>query len=287
MHYQCRSMEDFVARAKKRPELHATVALWLASDFHVVEDLRPAQRAATSPNYLYNLSRLNEIHQKRSIEMISGLSDSEETLLTLDQIGILTGTDKSSKHHGYLEFYDNLFKDIRNNPIKLLEIGVDKGASLYMWLNYFTNANCVGIDINQSSLNHVSKRLEIEIGDQSDSLFLNKIKKLHGPFDIIVDDGSHIWKHQMTSFVNLFEAVKPGGYYVIEDVQTSFDYHDSFQHFQSDSKFSTVDYMLRVAELTTARHVSAGDDTFLNTHIQNIECVIFHYGTVAIRKMKL
>ncbi len=212
------------------------------------------------------------------------LTKQESSPLTLDEIGILTGTDKSSKHHGYLKFYDSVFKDIRNSSIKLLEIGVDRGASLSMWLNYFTKARCVGIDINKSALDHVSSRADIAIGDQSDPIFLSEVKKLYGPFDIIIDDGSHIWNHQITSFINLFESIKSGGYYVIEDLQTSFDYHDSFEHYRSNSKFSTVDYMLRIAQLTTARNISVEDDLFLNNHIRTIECVMFHYGSVIIKK---
>jgi hypothetical protein len=43
-----------------------------------------------------------------------------------------------------------------------------------------------------------------------------------GPFDIVIDDGSHVPKHVVTSFGALFPQVKDGGLYVIEDVQTTF-----------------------------------------------------------------
>lgn len=41
-------------------------------------------------------------------------------------------------------------------------------------------------------------------------------------FDIILDDGSHISEHIITSFTTLFSELKPGGLYVIEDTQTSY-----------------------------------------------------------------
>ena len=37
-------------------------------------------------------------------------------------------------------------------------------------------------------------------------------------FDIVVDDASHWDVHQLATLENLFPLVKPGGFYVIEDV---------------------------------------------------------------------
>jgi FkbM family methyltransferase len=44
MHYQCRSMEHFVERLKKRPELAAVPGIWQAGDVRDVRDERPARR---------------------------------------------------------------------------------------------------------------------------------------------------------------------------------------------------------------------------------------------------
>src|SRR5262249_42029369 len=43
-----------------------------------------------------------------------------------------------------------------------------------------------------------------------------------GPFDIIIDDGSHIPQHVIASFQALFPLLADDGIYVIEDVQTTF-----------------------------------------------------------------
>ncbi|HEY2766460.1 MAG TPA: hypothetical protein VGJ13_20985 [Pseudonocardiaceae bacterium] len=43
-----------------------------------------------------------------------------------------------------------------------------------------------------------------------------------GPLDIVIDDGSHISKHVIGSFDALFPHVRPGGLYVIEDLQMSY-----------------------------------------------------------------
>jgi hypothetical protein len=47
------------------------------------------------------------------------------------------------------------------------------------------------------------------------------IQKYGSDFDVILDDGGHAMNMQQISFGFLFKHVKPGGYYVIEDVHTS------------------------------------------------------------------
>ena len=56
---------------------------------------------------------------------------------SLDSIGLRYGTDKSSLHHDYLDFYDRFLSPLRLEPICILEIGVWYGASLSMWAEYF------------------------------------------------------------------------------------------------------------------------------------------------------
>ena len=60
-------------------------------------------------------------------------------------------------------------------------------------------------------------------GDQANATFLEEfITKAGGDFDIIVDDGGHTMDQQIVSLEHLWKAVKPGGYYFIEDLQTSY-----------------------------------------------------------------
>jgi hypothetical protein len=59
-------------------------------------------------------------------------------------------------------------------------------------------------------------------GSQDDSAFLAQVIAEHGPFDIVIDDGSHVPAHVRASFDVLFPALHDDGFYVIEDVQTAF-----------------------------------------------------------------
>ena len=60
-------------------------------------------------------------------------------------------------------------------------------------------------------------------GDQSSKVVMDQAIARFGIMDVIVDDGSHYPRHQIASFEYLFEKMlKPGGIYVVEDIQTSF-----------------------------------------------------------------
>src|SRR5215475_761343 len=57
-------------------------------------------------------------------------------------------TDKrSGDGMGYLPIYEEYFRIWRNDTIHLLEVGVNMGASVLLWLDYFPNAHIYGVDI--------------------------------------------------------------------------------------------------------------------------------------------
>ena len=117
------------------------------------------------------------------------------------------GTDKIG--HGYIEYYRRYFGDLRFRKIKLLEIGIggnghtQGGASLRMWKDYFPRGQVFGIDI-QDKRQLDQPRIKTFRGSQDDPAFLSEIADSHGPFDIVIDDGSHESKHVITSFNALF-----------------------------------------------------------------------------------
>jgi hypothetical protein len=140
----------------------------------------------------------------------------------LDKISIARGTDKSSLVHNYCVKYEKYFPFKREEKLNILEIGVLNGESLRVWKDYYFNSNILGIDITKECKQYEEERIKIEIGSQIDEVFLNKIIQEYGPFDMILDDGSHINSDVIYSFEHLFGAIKSGGIYVIEDVCTSY-----------------------------------------------------------------
>jgi hypothetical protein len=90
-----------------------------------------------------------------------------------------------------------------------------------MWKEFFPRGDIVGIDIHDKS-SLVEERITILQGDQSDGVFLADVGSRHGPFDIIVDDGSHVCEDVIASFRSLFHQLAEDGIYAIEDLQTSY-----------------------------------------------------------------
>lgn len=62
----------------------------------------------------------------------------------------------------------------------------------------------------------------IVVGDQGDPNVLQSFIAQHGnDFDIIIDDGGHTMQQQMISLQILWQAIRPGGMYFCEDLETS------------------------------------------------------------------
>ncbi len=123
----------------------------------------------------------------------------------------------------YFDVYDTHFKPYRGKKITVVEFGVLHGGSLQMWKKYFgRKARIIGIDIEPRCNEFEEKRIEIFIGDQTDRTFLQKLKKEVGPIDIIIDDGGHVMKQQITTFEEMWPGLKAGGKYAVEDLHTSY-----------------------------------------------------------------
>lgn len=147
--------------------------------------------------------------------------------LSLGELAQEYGSDKDTAH-SYAQWYDRHLGRFRDRAIRLLEIGVGGnedpyagGASLRMWAEYFPNAQIFGLDIHPK-LGVDDDRITILCGDQGDSAFLEGVAERWGPFDVVIDDGSHLSRDVVASFRALFPHVVDGGVYVVEDLQTSY-----------------------------------------------------------------
>lgn len=123
----------------------------------------------------------------------------------------------------YFNIYHRHFDKYRNKEITLLEFGVSHGGSLLMWRDYFgKNARIIGVDINPECKQFETKNIEIYIGSQEDRNFLQKLMSKIGKVDIVIDDGGHTVLQQNTTFDVVYEHVKPGGTYLVEDLHTNY-----------------------------------------------------------------
>ena len=156
------------------------------------------------------------------------------------------GTTKGSATN-FATLYEHFFGHLHDKEMRMLEIGLDNGGpehggsrfdrviqqtpSINMWHTYFEKGDIWGFDINNVSSEVLVNlpRFTFFKGDQGNEnsyKFLEQQMQSHfkqesveGTFDIIIDDASHAWYHQQMSFSHLSKLVKPGGFYVIEDIQ--------------------------------------------------------------------
>lgn len=140
----------------------------------------------------------------------------------LDKLAIKNGTDKSSKIHNFASFYEQYLDSDLN--VKLLEVGIgeDDMPSLKMWRDYFTNGEIFGVDIRHYQ--HEEERIHTYVVDQSNEKDLEKFMSTYGPFDIIIDDGSHYCSHQLNTLNLGFEHLSKNGLIIIEDLHTSLEW---------------------------------------------------------------
>ena len=134
---------------------------------------------------------------------------------------------KIHKWHHYLKIYDRHFKQFIGKNPRILEIGVYKGGSLEMWNHYFDNdCEIYAIDINEDckkvpELLNVTN-IQIDIGDQGDRNFWRKYITNKPKFDIIIDDGGHMYNQQIVTFEEMYHHMTDNGVYLCEDVHTSY-----------------------------------------------------------------
>ena len=119
--------------------------------------------------------------------------------------------------HSYLPLYGAWFSELKKQPINILEIGVGRGGSIVLWSKYFEHpeTRIYGVDKKrrwQYIDDLKDTRVSLILGD------VNNIKFEFPPLDIVIDDGSHRPCDQIAAFRLLYGLLRPGGYYIIEDI---------------------------------------------------------------------
>jgi cephalosporin hydroxylase len=151
-------------------------------------------------------------------------------------------TDKHNlTEHSYGDAYAEIFSRFnREAELNILELGVQRGGSLFAWREYFPNAKIIGVDISDSrldryktdeSITFIKKDLRDAIED------LRDIK-----FDIIIDDSDHFEGTVAWIVKHYFELLKQHGVMVIEDLQVVGKYTETIKSTMPDyTKYEEFD----------------------------------------------
>ncbi len=125
------------------------------------------------------------------------------------------------KSECFLKRYDRIFAEIHTDAPVIVELGVDKGASLRLWRETFPAAMIIGFDAHLP-VSGVPPNCTLVQGSQQKRADLERILAHADPIDIVIDDCSHVAAPTRLAFDTLFPHVRPGGFYAIEDWGTGY-----------------------------------------------------------------
>ncbi|MFQ1702448.1 hypothetical protein ACJ5NV_17825 [Loktanella agnita] len=154
-------------------------------------------------------------------------------LLNLSDLALEFGSDKGPSKHRYTELYQMLLHPFRDQPVNFMEMGLLIGGpehnvekdretkdlpSIRMWLKFFETAQVHGLDISDFSwFEH--ERFTFHRCDMDKRENIALVAETLPKMDIILDDASHASHHQQYAFLELFDRLKHGGLYIIEDLR--------------------------------------------------------------------
>jgi hypothetical protein len=161
----------------------------------------------------------------------------------MDAIGVRCNTDKASvgrtknvgglslderpRGHDYLRKYESfLHRYGERADFRMMELGAgpewNLGASVRLWEEYFwrDDFRLHVVDVKPVAAGLANERVTVTVGDLGDPDTLDRLAA--SVYDVVLDDASHLWGHQLLAFERLFPAVRRGGLYIIEDIETSF-----------------------------------------------------------------
>jgi hypothetical protein len=143
--------------------------------------------------------------------------------MSLSALAHKYGTDKypgfrgrgPEDYHSYVPFYEELLHG--RNIRKLLEIGIFEGASLRMWRDWLPWAQIYGVDIDPTRV-FQEDRIQCEALHAGCEEDIHAYAKRLGPWDVVIDDGSHQLADQIMAGQVLIPYTK---LYIIEDINTA------------------------------------------------------------------
>ena len=167
------------------------------------------------------------VHQLRSVNVIAPTE--------MCRIMTRNWSDKGKNRHNYTTIYSALFGKLRDQPLRIFELGLGTnnpelvssmgengrpGASLRGWREIFPHALVYGADIDRDIL-FEEDRIKTFYCDQLDSAAIHDLwsqPALQGLMDIILDDGLHTFEGNISFLEGSLEHLRPGGFYVVEDI---------------------------------------------------------------------
>ena len=208
---------------------------------------------------------------------------------SLDELFLYFNCDKGSSFkvekgkkiisHNYSLFYEKFFKKLKNEKMRLLEIGSHEGKGLAAFYFFLPNTKFLGANINPFQMRYSSKRIEeVYIDVSSKKIVENFESHFTEEFDIIIDDASHNLRDILITLPIMFRKLKKGGYYVIEDINQ----FDVFKNLNPTSEVLTPLMILKNMSENKRFHSNFISEADINYLKENIKNYFFEKGDMVI-----
>ena len=199
---------------------------------------------------------------------------------SLMELGEVFSTDKHYLHNYFNQVYQDVLSPIKNNVKIFLEIGILDGNSLKVFKRFFPNSKVYGVDLREDTIDN---DIEVIKCDQSNPEDLKKLLEKFNEVDVILDDGSHKMYDQQITFAILFNLLKSGGYYILEDLHTSVEClmpEKSIFGWGDPTKTTTLKMLENYNTLNKIQsdYLSVGESDFLTENIDFCEIYYLNGG---------
>ena len=179
--------------------------------------------------------------------------------------------------HGYAKIYEKYFYKYKEKELNIIELGSFYGNASAALFFFFKNSQIYSADINPDMYVYSSKRLENFFADTSSrSSIENDIIKKNIKFDLIIEDASHMLKDQIISLFILFKILKPGGYFIIEEV----DFPEKREDMRANQEFPDLKTILKKInnkENFESKYIKQDEKSYF---LNNVDFIKFYRGNI-------
>jgi len=159
-------------------------------------------------------------------------------------------TRRTAKYRGYAALYDMVVATLPPRPT-VLEIGIANGGSLQTWRSLLgADARIIGVDLNPGAAVLEQEGFEVLVLDTGLEASWHALRaRLGRSVHLLVDDGGHTNRQQISALIHGVDLVVDGGWIVIEDLHASF-----MDEFGNPSGYSTARFIGSLIDDLHRRH---------------------------------
>ena len=194
--------------------------------------------------------------------------------------------DKKIIAHGYAKIYEKYLKKHKDEYLNIIELGSFYGNASAAFYFYFKNAQIYSADINPDMYLYRSKRLKNFFTDTSSRTSIEKnILSRNIEFDLIIEDASHMIKDQIISLFILFKNLKPGGFFIIEEI----DFPEKREDMRVDQEFPDLKTILNKItnkENFNSKYINENEKNYFLENFDTIKIYTGNINEIAIIKKK-